>query len=154
MSDRAVLFGDRGWFAFESVEPRRGYTVCTLAITLDGEERRIELDQITVYVADMLGFFEDLASSASSSPPSVTTWESEFAEARVIATRQGEHVRFDIDLWWPPKAGGGSWQGQMLFEARRLGHFVDVLRRLLKIERGSRFIRFDDLDERQIRWIR
>jgi hypothetical protein len=138
MGRSAALFGDHCRLAFEDVEPRRGYTVCTLSVSVEGKERLIELDQISPYISDMLGFFLELRRGDWSG---LKSWTSEFSEVSIDATHDGGTVRFDVRIEWPASHGGDGWHGRLEFDQARLPRFAAELASALQLEHGSRFIR-------------
>jgi len=135
---RAVLVCDNGVLTFEDVDAHRDHTTCTAVARIRYEEHRIALDQITPYVLDMLGFFEELVSD-SAGWPGVKSWRSEATEMRVEARFERGFVRFEIAVRWLAVRDGETWRGRLRVEHDKLAEFVETLRELLGLERGARF---------------
>lgn len=111
---------------------------CLATFAMDGEEWSVPLDMISVFRADMLGFFEELGAEADGWD-GVKEWRSEFHEMNIQATNPGQgDAVLDVHLW-PPEE---EHQGTIHVRADELAKFADRMRAFLRMpEGGSRFIR-------------
>ena len=136
----APLSPRRGRLEFTDARFQRTDFTCTATIESDGEEWSIGLDMIEPYRADMMAFFEELATDPVgwSSPKE---WESEFAELSVRATRGGENgiVTLDVLMRWPPRYDDEQ-RATLVVRAVGLAQLAEAMRAFLRIE-GRRFTR-------------
>jgi hypothetical protein len=119
----------------------RGYFKCLATLEIDGEEWSVPLEMISVFRADMLGFFEELGAEAEGWD-GVKEWRSEFDEMNIQATNSGEaDAILDVHLQWPPEYEKEQ-TGTIHVRADELTKFAERMRAFLRMpEGGSRFIR-------------
>lgn len=117
----------------------RGDFKCTAMFEVDGHERSVQLDMISAYRSDMLGFFEELGAEADGWS-GAKNWESEFGEMGIRATNPGEGVAI-LDVWLAPATeDDDEYRGTLHVRADELPRFGERMRAFLRMPAGgSRF---------------
>ncbi len=146
---RVVLRGDRearGAGRIEFSDPQwtwysdgSGHLACTVTVAVGEEERSVGIEQIPVYVTNMVGFFDDMARYASGWS-GVMTWESEFHEVEMgVHNPEGNEVVVDFRLRWPPEYEEG-WISSVAISADALPRAAEAMRKFTGEQSGRRFI--------------
>jgi len=116
-----------------------GFLACTVTVAVGEEERSLGIEQIPVYVTNMVGFFEDMARHASGWS-GVMTWESEYHEVEVgVRNPDGSEVVVDFRLRWPPEHEE-EWASSVVIRADGLARAAEAMRKFTGEESGRRFI--------------
>lgn len=118
----------------------RGDFKCIATFALDDQEWSAQLDMISAYRADMLGFFEEIGAEAAGWD-GVKEWRSEFDEMGVRATNPGEGVVI-LDVWIDPSGDDWERSGTIHVRAAELPRFAERIGSFLRMpEGGERFTR-------------
>ena len=101
----------------------------TATVEYDGETWAIDLDMIDVYLSEMVGFFDEIASPDWTGP---SQWQSEFAELTIEAQDgQDALVALDVRLWWSRGDElDNEREGQLIVRRNALPQFACQLREL------------------------
>jgi Family of unknown function (DUF6228) len=140
---RAILWSapsaaHTGRIEFANARHRRGYTVVTGIVEMDGDEYAVEIESIDPYLRDMLGFVTDMAANAHGWV-GLMSWEAEDAVMRLDARNRGTgEVDVDILIRWPPKLEE-EWTGTLQIRADSLPNAATAMRTMSGLERGQRF---------------
>jgi hypothetical protein len=112
----------------------------TATIEYDGEIWAIDLDMIDVYLSDMVGFFDEIATPDWTGP---SRWQSEFAELTIEAGGgQDDLVALDIRLWWSRGDElDNEREGLLIVRRDALPQFAHRLRQLTGAKGKSRLTR-------------
>ncbi len=101
----------------------------TATVEYDGDIWAIDLDMIDVYLSEMVGFFDEIASPDWTGP---SQWQSEFAELTIEAQDgQDALVALDVRLWWSRGDElDNEREGQLIVRRNALPQFARQLREL------------------------
>ena len=129
-------FSEARWHWYRD---NRGHFACSASVYLGDEERSVELQEIPVYVQDMVGFFDDMARHARGWS-GVMSWDSESYEIRLdVENPEGKHATFDVRMRLSPDFESW-WSGVLVIDADALPRAAEAMRKLTGFEEGSRFI--------------
>lgn len=107
----------------------------TATIDYDGDTWAIELEMIEPFLADMIGFFDEIARPDWSGP---TRWESEFQEVALSATGADGLAKLAFRIWWSRADElDNEREGELLVSREELPVFAEQLRELTQLKRAA-----------------
>lgn len=117
-----------GRIEFGHTRRSRGGWAGTATIDFDGETWAIDLDMIEPYLADMVGFFEEIARPDWSG---ATRWQSEFQELAIEAAAADGLVELAVSVWWSAADGlDNEREGALVVGRDEMAQFAARLREL------------------------
>src|SRR3954453_18469752 len=117
-----------GRIEFGPSSRRRHGWAGAITVVYDGQEWAVEVDMIDAYVADMVGFFEQLARRSAAS---VEPWRSEFGEIVLTpATVNRDVIALRFWLSWGEDELADEPEGELHVPRRALPHFAADIREL------------------------
>jgi Family of unknown function (DUF6228) len=112
------------------------YMTFELALVADGEETIVALEMIEPYRGDTTGFFADIAREGWTG---TEAWESEYAEAAIVARSEGTgDVDLDLTLRWDSYEA--SLTRTMRVRQTELARFAREIVRVLRVDEVRRFV--------------
>lgn len=124
-----------GSIEFGQTHRLRGGWAGTVTIEYDGAIWAIDLDMIDVYLAGMIGFFEEIARPDWCG---TTRWRSEFQELSIEAAKANGLVKLAFSIWWSRGDElDNEREGELVVSRDELPQFAARIRELTKLQRDA-----------------